>query len=306
MHTPLNKADMNHYYLRFFSNSGGSEEISISYEDLSYGYYTYSDTLIINSGSGVFTNESFVFNKELVLDSVDLKYFSSPQNCGSANRDLRGDSVSYSGGLFYQVKREFVCDSFPLHQLKSDQGYLVEVHSKNIYGPSLRMCISNMNTSRCDLYVSLPKSTGEEMVTSYYFLPPTIGSRYTLNLTGLVFGKYGESENKIDYISFTPVPYRLLKHTRVNYEPQTYRVLVLSESFNKGWVPFCGLRPCVGEHVYVNNWANGWIIDQDYEKNDIVFIFWPQLVQYVGYLFLVITPSVLIIGEIRKKRSANL
>jgi hypothetical protein len=306
MHADLSVSDMEHFYIRIFSNSGGSEEISISYKDLSYGYYVYSDSIVADITDESITNKSLVFNKELVLNSSDLAYFSNPQNCGSSNRDLRGDSVSYSGGLFYQVRREFVCDSFPLQQLKSNQGYLVEVRSKNIYGPSLRMCVSNTTTARCDLYVSLPKSTGEEMVTSYYFLPPTVGSRYTLNLTGLVFGKYGESENKIDYISFTPVPYKSLKHTRLNFEPNTYKVVVLSESFNKGWIPFCGIKPCQAEHVYVNNWANGWILNQDYAENDIVFIFWPQLVQYAGYLILVITTITLILSETRKKKNTNL
>lgn len=44
----------------------------------------------------------------------------------------------------------------------------------------------------------------------------------------------------------------------------------------------------VKNHVLVNNWENGWVLDKDTEPNEtIVILFWPQYLEYLGFLVLV-------------------
>ena len=74
--------------------------------------------------------------------------------------------------------------------------------------------------------------------------------------------------------------------------------LVLNQAFEKGWVAIGA-----GKHVLVNNWANGWVLDkktirQKDDKMDSVLtvlpsesltvsiIFWPQLLQFLGFALL--------------------
>ncbi|OGK25666.1 hypothetical protein A2954_04565 [Candidatus Roizmanbacteria bacterium RIFCSPLOWO2_01_FULL_37_12] len=82
--------------------------------------------------------------------------------------------------------------------------------------------------------------------------------------------------------------------------------LYLSQSFNSDWLayrikndpnklkmfirnnlPFLyGSR--LKEHVLVNNWANGWKLDPNSNNNsNIVVIFWPQYLQYFGFILLI-------------------
>lgn len=81
--------------------------------------------------------------------------------------------------------------------------------------------------------------------------------------------------------------------------------LVLSQSFNNGWKAYLIndklqmlndkwglLAPIFGkeikEHVLVNNWENGWVLgsEQDNKKteNNIVIIFLPQYLEYLGFV----------------------
>jgi len=48
------------------------------------------------------------------------------------------------------------------------------------------------------------------------------------------------------------------------------------------------------EHVKINNWANGWKIEGN-EKYSYVIVFWPQYLQYAGFVVLALTLIVLLL-----------
>lgn len=86
--------------------------------------------------------------------------------------------------------------------------------------------------------------------------------------------------------------------------------LILSQSYHDGWkayeinskfkmqneklwktFPFLFGKE-IKEHVVVNNWENGWTLESDKQyvisdKNTIVLVFWPQYLEYLGFLFLI-------------------
>ncbi len=92
--------------------------------------------------------------------------------------------------------------------------------------------------------------------------------------------------------------------------------IVLSQSYDNGWkaytiansqwqiansfkyaLPFVFGKE-VKNHVMVNNWENGWNLDNHEIKSDnqqLVIVYLPQYLQYVGFLFLIVT----ILGSIR-------
>ena len=60
--------------------------------------------------------------------------------------------------------------------------------------------------------------------------------------------------------------------------------LILYQSYDSGWIAFANGKHL--DHVLVNNWANGWKIDD--QTNNITIIFWPQYLEFLGFALLVI------------------
>ncbi len=97
-----------------------------------------------------------------------------------------------------------------------------------------------------------------------------------------------------------------------NYQLPT--TLVLSQSFNAGWKMYRiknyelgimnGLNLVfpfffgeeIKEHVLVNNWANGWVIDKlevRSEKLEVIIVYLPQYLEYLGFLIILVVLSVI-------------
>jgi len=89
--------------------------------------------------------------------------------------------------------------------------------------------------------------------------------------------------------------------------------LTLNQSFDPGWkayrvnneklrvkgwlnekLPFLFGQE-IKDHVLVNNWANGWVLRQgfgprgDPSSSTIIIVFWPQCLEYLGFIFLILT-----------------
>jgi hypothetical protein len=72
-------------------------------------------------------------------------------------------------------------------------------------------------------------------------------------------------------------------------------LLVLSQGYEKGWIAFrisdFGFR-ILKKHVKVNSWANGWFISTNHsspatDHQTIIIVFWPQLLEYLGFGILI-------------------
>jgi len=94
-------------------------------------------------------------------------------------------------------------------------------------------------------------------------------------------------------------------------------LLVLNQSFDNGWVMYnsnsClfGLTTpltCfhkVKDHRLISNWANGWMVsDSNNLSARYVILFWPQYMQFAGYLILVAWIFILLV-LVWKKRINN-
>jgi hypothetical protein len=75
------------------------------------------------------------------------------------------------------------------------------------------------------------------------------------------------------------------------------KTLILSQSYDKGWHAYAlnsenllnKLFPFIGgkelkNHVLVNNWENGWVLDSKFDKNNkIIIVYLPQYLQFIGF-----------------------
>ncbi len=129
-----------------------------------------------------------------------------------------------------------------------------------------------------------------------------------------IYGQ-GASAGSITYRRNSPISYTAQVQTNTNI-PQDKNTLILSQSYDDGWkayikgnfqfsifnfqlpntvhnwlfetFPFL-FGTEVKEHVLVNNWQNGWILPKESINNEspvIVIFFWPQLLEWFGFLLL--------------------
>lgn len=105
------------------------------------------------------------------------------------------------------------------------------------------------------------------------------------------------------------IPSNSVKRNITSYEVQSNyekdSTLTLLQSYHDGWkaydmqaqnsklktqietmFPFLFGRE-IKEHVLVNNWANGWELPPG--EHNIVIIFWPQYLEFIGFGLLIIT-----------------
>ena len=154
---------------------------------------------------------------------------------------------------------------------------------------------------------------------------------YSINFDNISIGRQ-ETITELKGVKVYPIPYRLLKQIKLvkdemevgvdsrfgtwNIEvkhpnPSYYEVsldgegkgtLVLSQSFDKGWVGYkdrlFGER--LDKHVLVNNWSNGWEIAGDEQR--IILWFWPQALEYLGFGGLIIAIGIVLRTKDRQRR----
>lgn len=287
------------YNLRFFARGKKalSREISVDYIDT--GLFR-----LINEGESAFLPRiglqkelnlsTWKFEKDLNYSGNASKLANFPRFCNSGSTSF-DDSKAFVLGSFgtpfirYESHGEALCDSFEFPSFNHASGAVLEVRSRNLAGMPLRVCLTNEYSKRCDVYVSLAQSP--TMTAQYFLIPPMgEGRGYTVNFSNLVFGD-SVSINDLEYVALTPFPYDLVRGIHRPLQ-MGENLLVYNQAYEKGWTAFCGLLPCRAEHVVVNNWANGWVFDNPAvfpgEANQVKVVFWPQILEYLGLLGLVI------------------
>jgi hypothetical protein len=56
--------------------------------------------------------------------------------------------------------------------------------------------------------------------------------------------------------------------------------LILAQSYESGWVAWDQDFRFL-EHKKVNNWANGWILEEN--SRNVYVLFWPQILEFAGF-----------------------
>jgi hypothetical protein len=291
------------YYLRFYSDGRmGSSPNSVNYQDITVDHYQkVSEALVTIKPSPAPTAIlSYPLVPELSLSGTAKKLLGDPRVCSNGSREFVNSSAQMIGeSMVYESVDEGVCDSYWFPSADHAYGYLLEFNARNISGTPLRVCLTNEYSKRCDLYLELPK--GGDSRFNYLVPPIGKGKGYTVNLSNLSFGEE-RSMNELRGIRLIPLPFGYLTHLHVPLEPYHVKdknLLLYNQAYEKGWLAVCGFGLCSADHVKVNNWANGWVFSKDYDLSKVRIVFWPQLLEYIGFVVLVLTLMAVIFRKTR-------
>lgn len=200
--------------------------------------------------------------------------------------------------------------SFTDPTLSQNTGYLIKAQSINSQGPPLFFYIIDETKKQSYLEVRLDNKI------NYFILPPRYkyGLGYTFAFQNNSF-KNLKTFNNLEKLSLYLFPYPALKEMKfvrkgfnkseVNFSNDhevkklnyfTYQVqfnstktgyLILSQSFDPGWIAFANGKKL--NHVLINNWANGFEINNQFGNNQkITIVFWPQYLEFLGFGFMII------------------
>ncbi|MBU3935222.1 hypothetical protein KJ909_00960 [Patescibacteria group bacterium] len=218
-----------------------------------------------------------------------------------------------SQNLDFQSQNKTVGINLELPQLEHGQSYQFAFKSKNILGLPLRICLKNNYNNICTLYEQLDQSQTSNW--SYFSLPTMDNfSGFNLSIENISIGDYF-SHNQLEEIiiskieSISPssnttlfnvkIPSQIF-FTKVKISSST-KEITFPQSFHSGWLAFyfSGLRPVfLKDHTLANNWANSWSLPitsylpagrQDPLPVTIYILFWPQLLEFIGFALLVPT-----------------
>lgn len=305
-----------------------------------------------------------IFSKE---EKIALSNFGLPysRQCDVFERGTFDKNVDNQSVIYKASSYGAVCDVVPLRNYSTRQEYLLRFVGENLKGRSLKVIVNNKTNSKNDVEYLLDKGEFDQTFTLIDW-GNLEEADYVLNTEVRSFG--GETENVVKKSAIYQVPLGWLSEfvsfndsgdlgkTTTNLEildnkkmgTHRYQVesrggglVVLSQGYDNGWVayevgdstysawvPFLSRKL---EHVKVNGWANGWIVNGEPEfgvkssgvgedKNTdlnrlqqistdsnqtIVIIFWPQYLEYLGFVFLLLTLIYLIITFLKREKKES-
>ncbi|MBI3485354.1 hypothetical protein HY025_00250 [Candidatus Daviesbacteria bacterium] len=316
----LDSSLVDNLVLIFYADNFDNQLRFLSYQDIE---------LSISSPSGSYSvfpqdlykllsNQTLNFNKndQLKIDSniqqLDLfKEGHFPNTCSDILPKFFDRKVNLSLRFIeYTSEGGSSCDSFSIPTLSHNLSYLLDLEVQNITGLPMRVCVSNNTTKRCDLYLDLKASN--EFTHQILVLPPAEdgGFGFDIDFDNISIGN-DSSVNRLRSLKIIPFPYYWISEMSFT-DKNDYRVeqlainnqkqilpglyslnlsktsskpslLVFNQAFGKGWIAI------FGQHVLVNSFANGWLIDSKLNRATELIFYLPNLLEVLGFIFLVFT-----------------
>ena len=272
----LSKNDTN---LRIFNKSDSDTNSEVLLTNIKITLIKSLGTVALNLPQELFAkSDSLVIKKDLEFSGSLDRFGFNPRICG------RTDSIKSEIGVFNSSDFN-ICDSYNINYDPNSYSIL-EIISKNYAGLPLRLCLQNTLTFRCDAFLALPKN--KDLKTNYILLPPFKGPHKLVFTNQVVEGNV--SKNEIAYMSIVKFDYLNSFSLEKN---STTNLYYLDSSYDNGFVALCDFNFCSYKHVLVNNWANGWVVPDNFDpsKVDVKIIFWPNLLPLAGLILFIITIS---------------
>jgi hypothetical protein len=226
------------------------------------------------------------------------------------------------------------CFSYDDIFLEQRYGYIVKIDNTNTQGRRMYFYILDKTKDQPYLEDRLTYDT------AYYVLGarftqgigysfafqndsfPTIPSINTLKNVSVYLMPYFFLKNlSLSTLNVLPSPVTPLTiaATKQNYytytvsAPQKYAVVVLNQAYHEGWQAYAvdkqnllqktfpalfGKK--VGRHIVINNWANGWQIGTIAKNQDVVLLYTPQYLEYLGFAIIMVIFCVFAVQRHRK------
>jgi len=189
----------------------------------------------------------------------------------------------------YVSLKENKIDSLSFSELPHNQSYALLIESENKSGFPLRFCLTNYTSKHCDLYNDL--KDGQNI----FFIPPMgkEGQGYDINFSNYAVGPIS-SINLLKSIKIIPLDYQFIEYQ----ENPTGDFITNNQSYEPNWRAYVYQKPfklkSLGEPIEINGWENGWLVKEKIE-GQIIFLFLPQALQYLGFFLIFIFIVLMII-----------
>lgn len=254
----------------------------------------------LRNGLNPLQTEKVLVAKELFEETEG---FSEAKNCdrlqrGSVMRILLGQ------GRMYQAENgAAVCDYFTYPSIDPQFRYLLRIVSTNKGGRPLKVSVNQFNSYRVVAEALFNPNEFEHWLT----IDGLVGSvpGLVVNVESRSFGVI-RSENELTQIEWYQVP--VSEQVIASDLPQRNGVLLaFNQGYNQGWIGW--YQGKLLEHVRVNGWQNGWILPEavsaEYgvrstESNQVIVVFWPQYLEWLGFGVMGITMIILMCTHRRK------
>jgi len=246
--------------------------------------------------------------------SLEFAGSGNERNCdlferGSVNKDSLNNAVIYQA-----VNMGAMCD-FLLTGADTNQEYLFRTVGQQISGRSLKTYLYNGGSHKNDLEVIMDNG---EFDNTFSIPSWPWQNEYVLNLEARSFGDE-TSKIKLDAVNIYHFPlnwvsnFRLIKNEpkifnnsikidnhdklgtflySVDVEAEKGGIVAFSQAYDGGWIAF-DKKFSVFKHHEFNSWANAWEVPQG--EYTIYIFYWPQLLQFIGFLSLLFVSSYLIL-----------
>ncbi|GEM_PF-708891 len=263
-------------------------------------------------------------SSELVIQISSIPYspeFANPNSVSNCDLMRKNESIKkiVADNVVYQsVDLGVACDGADLFDLNQHSSYLMRWQIENISGRTIKLNLQNIAAGRSDLEELIPDSSRE---ISYGILPwPYLENEgYYLSWENRSFGSE-ISENIIENIEIYPVPLdfisrivikpqseseKIINHAKISnlWKVGTYQygfkvdnpdigLVALSQTYENGWIAINLSNLHLLDHVIYNGWANAWVLPEG--SYHVIVFFWPQLLEFAGFLILTTTAILLI------------
>ncbi len=238
--------------------------------------------------------------------STDVRY-PIDRNCdvlkrGTIKKFVHSDLL----GVEYEATHfGALCDGVALPRVASGSAQWVTVEGNNVFGRSIKMNLFSYHQDRMVQESVLPHG---RFSVSFYVPASEYDDQYSLTAETRSYGSV-ESTNQLEKIETTLIPSRWLEgiqfvsaNGQVKKESSVHE-MTNNQGFNPGWVAWSKGR--ILPHVKANGWQNGWILPEGVSQQDVLIVFWPQYLEWIGFGVMGVT-IVLLIRKIVSGRKMGL
>lgn len=249
---------------------------------------------------------------DIQTQPIKLSFPDNSSNCSTERVGTIETKITKNMAVYLANNAAVNCSSADL-PLLNQQNYLLHISGNNLAGRSLKIFVIDDNTGESIFEELLPEGIFDE--SFIISTPPEDNFSYRLHWEARSFGQV--SVNQIDSIELYPLPLEIISnlsltpvgksYTIVNnlsatnsWKLGTYHygttinssqvngVIVLSQSYDDGWIAFNPQNPLqLFEHKLFNGWANAWYLPPG--QYQLMILYWPQLLIFGGYGILLIT-----------------